>query len=170
MVKRKTIWIAELGKRTEDFPTKKEAIEKEREYNLSLKISKLASIFEKYFKTHYDEKDQYSIYFSSCVDCGKKLIEYTEEIFIKHEAEEKIKKTINKYIRLFGGFRCEKCNKKAAELFNKMILFFIKKNNHIKLKINIDIRQWKEINYWAKNKTAVLSLFQIVEFWDKNKE
>lgn len=165
MVKRKTIWVAEIEEEDNPtFDTKKEATDEENKYKQKKEIEKLAPIFRKYFKTYYKGKE-YESYVHFCVDCGKKLLEY-DYYYDGHRNErgDCIYRD-PEFKTLFDGSRCGKCHEKIIKLFEKMMQFHMEKTNKILI---IDTNLW----VWTsrKNHENIINLFKIIEFYDKNKK
>ncbi|NGX64083.1 MAG: hypothetical protein KR126chlam6_01507 [Candidatus Anoxychlamydiales bacterium] len=164
MPKKKITWIAETGKYPLEFSTKKEAVAVEKEYNFEEKIKKLSVILRKYFKTYYkDNRFQKYIYF--CVDCGKKLLEYKCENDGHRNERGDVIFQENNIVTLFDGMRCKKCNKKTEKLFEKMLCFYFKKNKIVHI---FSIENWKSFYYKDMNKTILLHILKIVDYYDKN--
>ncbi len=76
MVKRKITWTAEMGDDSQEYSTKKKAVEAEDNYNIDNEIYELENIFRKYFKLNYGDRDEYNRYLYLCVDCGITLLIY----------------------------------------------------------------------------------------------
>ena len=161
MPKKKTTWIAKVGKYSEEFSTKKEAVEAE-EYKNNQKITKLSVVFRKYFKTHYKTND-FQKYLYLCVDCGKKILEY--DCYYDGHRNEKgdIIFQDKEAVELFDGKRCKKCNKKAEKLFEKILLYSEKSEN-----INtFNSTTWKSFYYKKMDRKTLLYILEIIDYYDK---
>lgn len=126
------------------------------------------SLFEKYFKTYYNEVDKYNSYTYLCADCGKKLFEY-ERIWDGHRTERGDSISHAPHFKFLGGWRCLSCHSKKIELFDRMRLNYKEKTgNYIFLdhndmydfyRLNLDIKlhiilmmlEWEKVT--SKNKT-----------------
>ena len=164
MVQRKITWVAELGNKTKEFPTKKEAEQAEKEYGTLEEIEKLNNIFRKYFKISYGEKDRGDKYLGLCVDCGEKLLEYnTEWDGHRNERGDILYSKPNKAIFL-DGCRCPKCNDKIIRSFQEMLQFYQDKTHY---RFFIDTKNWEQT--YDQDREILAQIFRMVDFWDKNK-
>jgi len=165
MVRRKTMWIADLGDGCHgEYPTKQMAQKAETEYNLSADISRLDYTFRKYFKEYFKKNDIYDRYVSLCVDCGKTLITW-ERICGVHRSERGKSTIHEKSLMFLDGNRCVKCNKKIIKLFDSMTRDFDKKNNTLTV---LSIGGWEYTHKHSKE--DFLHILKIIENWDLKKD
>ncbi len=162
MVKRRTIWIAEIGDEEEGTCyCKKDAEALEHKHKVKEEIYDLENrVFRKYFKKYYSSDDQYDSYINLCVDCGV-LISQTERICGIHRSERGMTTTEMSSEVFFDGCRCEKCDQKAYELFGKMARHYDRKNKTLTL---IGIRGWAWT--YKQDKEEFLLILRLVECWD----
>jgi len=155
MVRRKTIWLAALGDREREFPTKKKAKEAEEHYAMEQDVNRLTPIFRQYFKTRFD------IYQNYCVDCGKLIFEW-ESVWDGHRNEKGKYTSHNEHYQFVDGWRCDKCDKKIIELINKMIDFYHTEEG---IAIILNTRDLQSIRHSDRHYIRVL--MGCVEYWDK---
>jgi hypothetical protein len=159
MVRRKILWVAEIGNMSQEFSTKKEAQRAEGEYLTQIAINQLLDVFHTYFRLCYCKDGRWNQYYYPCVDCGKKLLGY-EEAWNGHRYEKGKRSVYWHYVEFLGGLRCDTCDKEAVQLFNEIMAFF---RENCKKEIIIDIRQLDNLN--NIDKSTVLQIMEAVNFW-----
>jgi len=155
MVRRKTIWLAALGDREREFPTKKEAKDYEEKYAMEQDINRLTPILRQYFKTRHD------IYQNYCVDCGKLIFEW-ESVWDGHRNNKGKYTSHNEHYKFVDGWRCSKCNVKIIELLGEMIRVYYTEEDKFIALTSVNLQSIRD-----PDRHFIHSLMECVEFWDK---
>jgi hypothetical protein len=122
MIKKKVLYYSDLDLQKEEFSSKKEAIEYEKEITLNKELKNFKKLLRKYFKN--EASDKFTI---KCENCDKILIRYDTEYngIDRTYRGKKLFQSEDKCHEFLDGIRCDECHKKSILLFKNII----KENN-----------------------------------------
>jgi hypothetical protein len=159
MVRRKTIWVADIDGEEEEFASKKEATEAEDKFRRKEEKREALELIDKYFPFHHKDTCRSRKY---CVGCGSLLLEF-DTYYDGHRNE--LTGSIGYAVpsmSFLEGLRCPECHKKAILKFNKMVKHFEQIHNTM---VIIDPDLYKTIK--DRDLESLKNIYNIIDTWDK---